>query len=246
MSEPPPLHEVVVGDRYWLGRARGMLDQSIRGRDEAAGRLASGIGWLWTVYAGAALVGSALRQAPLPGWVVALLVAPAVLLVVAYGLATWALLPVEVAFDPRVVEEIRQVHTHATRVKRQRLRVAAVAAGLGALLVVVAVVATVTVRPDEVGSGRSLAAAAEPAPSGGVVVLVGGRVPAGASVVVTVTPLPGGAPVSVLAVADTAGRVRESVRVPAAGGYEVRAAWTDRGQRWTLTTRAAGPTVPPR
>src|SRR6266545_3372917 len=101
MAEPTPLQDLLVNDRYWLGRARGMLDQSIRGRDEAAARLTSGVGWLWTVYTGATLVSVALGKEPLPGWVLGVLVAPALLLVAAYTLATWAALPVVVTATVR-------------------------------------------------------------------------------------------------------------------------------------------------
>jgi hypothetical protein len=237
MGEPTPLQDLLVNDRYWLGRARGMLDQSIRGRDEAAARLASGVGWLWTVYTGAALVGVALRDRPLPGWVVVLLVLPAVLLVAGYGLATWAQLPVDVSFDPRVVEEIRTVHTHATQVKQCRLRLAGVAAGLGALAVVGAVVATAVVHTG--GSGPALMAVTQERPAGQVVVLVRGQFPAGRPVTLTVVAQSTGSPVSVLARADAGEQVRETIPVQqASGGYRVTAAWADHDQQWTITSPA--------
>jgi hypothetical protein len=242
MGEPTPLQDLVVNDRYWLGRARGMLDQAIRGRDEAAARLTSGVGWLWTVYTGAALVGVALGREPLPGWAVGVLVAPALLLVVAYALATWAALPVEVGFDPRVVEEIRQVHVHATRVKQRRLLVAGLAAGLGALAVVVAAAATATVQSSP--PGPSLAAVVDQQPDGRRVVLVEGRVPPGTPVKVTVTAERGAYSVVRLVVADAAGLLHaEILATAAARGYRVQAAWTDRQQRWTLATPAAGSTM---
>jgi hypothetical protein len=243
VGEPTPLQDLVVNDRYWLGRARGMLDQSIRGRDEAAARLIGGIGWLWTVYTGAALVGVAVRNHPLPGWAVAVLVAPALLLVAAYVLATWAGLPLEVAFDPRVIEEIKDVHARASREKQRRLRLAAVAAGLGAAAVLAAVVATATVRGEP--TSPSLAATVERQPGGQRVVLVAGRVPAGTAVTLTVTAGQGGAsPVARLVVADESGEVHATIPVSSAGhGYQVQAAWADGRRRWTLTTPAADPTA---
>jgi hypothetical protein len=244
MGEPTPLEDLLVNDRYWLGRARGMLDQAIRGRDEAAARLASGVGWLWTVYAGAALVGAALGTRPLPGWALGVLLAPAVLLVAAYALATWAALPVEVAFDPRVVEEVQAVHVRVSREKQRRLRLAGLAAGLGALAVLAAVVVTATVRAGP--PAPSLSAVADRQPGGRAVVLVEVRVAPGAPVTVTVTPDKGrGGRVARLLVANAAGEVQATIPVTAAGrGYLVQAAWSDRGQRWTLTTAAAGPVAP--
>jgi hypothetical protein len=245
MGEPTPLADVLVNDRYWLGRARGMLDQAIRGRDEAAVRLASGVGWLWTVYTGAALVGVALRNQPLPGWAVGVLLAPALLLVAAYGLAVWAMLPVEVAFDPRVVQQIQEAHVHASGVKRQRLRLAGLAAGLGALAVVAAVAATATVHADP--PRPSLAAVVDRQSADHVVVLITGRMPPSAAVTVTVTPTQSGGTgrVARLLVADPAGQIHAEVPVPPGGrGYRVQAAWPDRGQHWTLTTTATDPTPP--
>jgi hypothetical protein len=244
MAEPTPLGDLLVNDRYWLGRARGMLDQSIRGRDEAAARLTSGVGWLWTIYTGAALVGVALGKQPLPSWVVGVLVAPALLLVAAYALATWASLPVEVAFDPRVVEEIRDVHVHATRVKQRRLRLAGLATGLGAVAVLAAVVATATVRPGP--PNPSLAAALHRQPDGGRLVLVEGRFPPATAVTLTVTAEQGGGgSINQLATADNAGLVHRSVPVSSAGQWwRVQAAWTDRQQRWMLTTLATDPAGP--
>lgn len=244
MGEPTPLEDLLVNDRYWLGRARGMLDQSIRGRDEAAARLTSGIGWLWTVYTGAALVGVAVRNQPLPGWAVGVLVTPALLLVAAYVLATWAGLPVEVAFDPRVVQEIQAVHIYASREKQRRLRLAGLAAGLGAVTVLAAVVTTATVRAAP--PSPSLAAVVNQQPGGPRVVLVKGRMPPGMPVTVTVTAEQGGAgPVARLVVADESGEVHATIPVGSAvQGYQVQAAWPDGQRRWTLPTPAADPTVP--
>jgi hypothetical protein len=244
MGEPTPLADLVVNDRYWLGRARGMLDQAIRGRDDAAAKLASGVGWLWTVYTGAALVGVALRTQPLPDWVVGVLVAPALVLVAAYGLAVWAMLPIEVAFDPRVIEQIQQAHVRASGVKQRRLWWAGAAAGLGAVAVVAAVVVTATVRP--VPAGAALAAVVDRQPGGQVMVLVTARVPPGAAVTVAVTPTQGGAgPVTRLLVADPTGQVHAELPAPPGGrGYRVQAAWADRGQQWTLSTPATDLTSP--
>jgi hypothetical protein len=147
MGEPTPLQDLMVNDRYWLSRARGMVDQAVKARDEAAGRLVTGVGWLWTVYTGAALVGVALADRALEGWRLGLLMVPGVLLVVAYGLAMWALWPVAVAFDPRVIEDIKAAHVHAAEVKRRRVWLAGVTAGIGAVAVLAAILVTATAPP---------------------------------------------------------------------------------------------------
>jgi hypothetical protein len=173
------------------------------------------------------------------------LAAPALLLVAAYGLAVWAMLPIEVAFDPRVVQQIQQSHVHASGVKQQRLRLAGLAAGLGALAVVAAVVATATVHAGL--PGPALAAVVDRQPAGQSVVLVTARVPPGATVTVTVTPAqPSGVErVARLLVADPAGQIHAELPVPPGGrGYRVQAAWSDHGQQWTLITPATNPTPP--
>ena len=76
--------------------------------------------------------------------------------------------------------------------------------------------------------------------------LVTARVPPGAAVTVTVTPTQGGAGrASRLLAANPAGQVHAELPVSSGGqGYQVQAAWSDRGQRWSLTTPATDPTSP--
>ena len=230
----------MVNDRYWLQRARTILDQSIRGRDEAAARLASGIGWLWTVYTGAALVGVALTGRPLSIVTVALIALPVASLVAAYGLAVWAGLPLDVAFDPRVIEEIEEVHTNATREKQKRLRRAALAAAVSALTVIVAIAATAAVR--EGPPNPSLTATVQHQEDGEVAVLIQGQFPHDQPVTLTAASSPAGGTTlaSILVVANATGVLRVTLPVPGSDNYYIRAEWTQDRYDWSLTTRAAG------
>jgi hypothetical protein len=245
MGEPTPLQDLMVNDRYWLGRARGMVDEAVKARDVAAGRLVTGVGWLWAVYTGAALVGVALANRSLDGWRLGLLVVPAVLLVVAYGLAVWALWPVAVAFDPRVVEEIQAAHLHAARVKQRRIWLAGMIAGVGAVAVVAALLTTAT-APATSADAR-VAAVVQSRPGRGLVVLVGGRIPTAAGQPVTVTVIPErGSPISTVTVAGSSGRVEAQARLAGSvgSGGRVRVSWEDGGQDWTVTTPVTSAAAP--
>jgi hypothetical protein len=245
MGEPTPLQDLMVNDRYWLARARGMLDQAVRSRDEAASRLVVAVGWLWTVYTGAALVGVAVADRQVAGWRVAVLAAPGVLLVSAYGLGLWALWPVAVAFDPRVIEEIQAAHLHAAEVKQRRVWLAGVTAGVGAVSVVAAVLATAT-APATTTDPR-MAAVAQLRPDGGAMVLVSGKIPAaaGQAVSVTVTPERGRA-VAMVTTADPSGRIQLEAVLAGSMGPEGRArvAWADGKQGWALTVPVTLPSSP--
>jgi len=219
-----------------------MVTASIRGRDEAASRLATAIGWFWTVYTAAALVGIALADRVLPAWMAVLLALPAVLLVAAYALVIWALNPIRASFDPRVPQEIALAHAKASKAKQQRLA-AATACALGrvsritaGLVGSAAVATTAATKPERTPSLR----ATHPARSDGAnVILVRGQFSPGQEVTITVTPGPGirgkAEPAKVLEVAGRDGVVRATFPVPIEGGYEATAAWNDSTGRWQVT-----------
>jgi len=134
----------MVDDQYWLARGRQLVDATIAGRDAAARQLITTISWFWTVYTTAAFVGTAIADRSFDLVVALLLAAPAVLLAAAYFAATWALMPVEVSFDPRVPIEIEEANSVAAAVKRRRLRTAWVLSALAAAAVIIAIVAAAT------------------------------------------------------------------------------------------------------
>jgi hypothetical protein len=213
-----------------------MVTASIRGRDEAASRLATAIGWFWTVYTAAALVGIALADWVLPAWMAVLLALPAVLLVAAYALVIWALNPIRASFDPRVPQEIALAHAKASKAKQQRLAAATACALAAAVAVAAAVATTAATKPERTPSLR----ATHPARSDGAnVILVRGQFSPGQEVTITVTPGPGirgkAEPAKVLEVAGRDGVVRATVPVPIEGGYEATAAWNDSTGRWQVT-----------
>jgi hypothetical protein len=250
VADPTPLEDLVVNDRYWLARAREMVTVSIRARDEAAGRLATAIGWFWTVYTAAALVGVSLTGGSLPRLLGGLLALPVFLLVLAYALVVWAMTPIGTTFDPRVPEEIAAAHSRGSRTKQRRLAVATGVTLAAALAVAAAVAAAATIRAETSPSLHATRSTGErPAQD---VVLVRGRFPPGQAVTLVVTPQAGkGSPVKQLEIAGQDGVVRVSIPVPAGGGYDVAASWTDASGRWSLSrtvsaaTGATTTTMPP-
>lgn len=236
MAESTPLEDLVVNDRYWLGRAREMVTASVRGRDEAGRRLATAIGWFWTVYTSAALVGVALANRALPAWLAWLLALPALLLVAAYALVIWALNPIRASFDPRVPEEIALAHTQASEAKKRRLAAATACTLTAALAVAVAVAATAVTKPERT---PSLRAAYSARGDGMSVILVRGQFTPGQEVTITVTPgMVAGAkpqPIQLLQVASQGGSLGATIPIPIARSYSLTAAWNDRTGRWELT-----------
>jgi hypothetical protein len=141
------LADLIVGDRFWLRRAQVLVEGSVGRPHAAAIRLMTTIAWFWGVYSGAAIVGVALGARHYPAWQAVVLASPAVLLVVAYGAALWATLPVYVAFDPRIPAEVRGAHEHIARQKRVRLALALVLTFMAALGVAMSVVVAAVSSP---------------------------------------------------------------------------------------------------
>jgi hypothetical protein len=223
VAEPTPLEDLVVNDRYWLARAREMITASIRGRDEAAGRLGTAVGWFWTVYTTAALVGVALTNRRLPA-------AVAVLLVAAYALVVWAQTPIGISFDPRVPEQIARAHQAASCAKQRRL-IAATACTLAAALAVAgAVTATALTSPAPAAALH----AAHTTRGGRHLIAIRAQLAATEPVTLTVTPQ-GAQPLTLLETSDRDGVLHASVPVPAAASYQVSATWTDNDTYWQLT-----------
>lgn len=129
-DEPPQL----VDDYYWLARAGDLVTANSALRAEAAKQLMAALGWLWSVYTGAAILGAVATSRSLTSAESILLGAPSLLIVLAYAGAVYAYMPLTIEFDPRDPAEVRIAYTQATRRGWRRLRVAlalSAVAGLG-------------------------------------------------------------------------------------------------------------------
>jgi len=128
VGEPERLDR--VDDRFWLALGAGLVRATIPGLTAQAERLATGVGWFWSVYVAAlAVLGAA--GARFSGLLGAL---PVVLLTLAYLLATWAQSPAPAELDePRDPDVVRAAYARLVSAKRRRLALAYAALCLGGL-----------------------------------------------------------------------------------------------------------------
>jgi hypothetical protein len=230
-----PVEPEIVDERFWLKRAAVVLAESAKRIDAGAAQVATAMAWFWTAYSAAATAALAItnRGVSLP-WAL-LIASPGCAIFVAYALATWASLPVSVQFNVVSPAQIKEAHDAVLAVKRRRLSISFVFAGIAALLVALVLVGLTVI--DERHEDTAIAALTMN-PSGPEVV-VGGRVPVDARVVVRVTPA--GAPaVSGIAAVGKDRRFSVVVPVPVAAEYGVETSWSD-GARTTIVRERIKP-----
>lgn len=128
----------LVDDAFWLRRAADLVTGPATLRAEAAARLTSTVGWLWTTYTAAVvLVARDTTQDAASAIMVAL---PVGLLVLAYVAATYASMPVTTSFDPLDPAEVRAAYVTAASSGLRRLRTALALTALAAASLVLALV----------------------------------------------------------------------------------------------------------
>jgi hypothetical protein len=146
-STDPQSEEItLVDDTFWLQQAADMVLANSQLRTDAAKQLMTALGWLWTVYTGAAVLGAIGARAELSasvGWIIA---TPSFLILVAYAAAVFAFMPLSVSFDPRDPEQVRLTYSDATRRGWRRLQVALSLCGLAAASIALAIGAAVTAK----------------------------------------------------------------------------------------------------
>jgi len=236
-DEIRPLSDLIVGDRYWLGRAQTMIESGVTARDAAAGRLMTAIAWFWTAYTAAALVTSSLPGRDFTTTTAVLVALPAVLLIIAYLLSLWATLPISFSFDPRIPHDVEAAHNAVVRRKRSRLAAASGATVVAALAVASTLIVTATARNtvrqslDAIitGDGQSRVA------------VITGTFPGAHDVLLQLTS-PGLAPIRFLRQTTSAGSLDISVPVQGGTRYVVNAKWTANGVQFTMkrTIESAG------
>lgn len=225
----------MVDELYWLKWAVKAVDDAIPARDAAAQRLATAIGWFWTVYTVAAVVGVRLSEQQISGPQRALIFAPTGVLVAAYLSCLWALMPVTTKLPFRRPARLQAAHQRVVDAKRFKLAAAGVLTLLAAVIVVVA--AAVTAFADKAVGGAprlAVSAAASENPPAIVVALAG--LPAGQSVLLTVQQRPPDTGVvNSLVFASGDGRVSQAISLPAGwADYSVIASWEADSLRHSL------------
>jgi hypothetical protein len=135
MPDERALSELMVNDRFWLEQGRELVKATLTKPEAAAAELQKGIAWLWTIYSASALVaGTLMRISPGP-FLIALLVLPTVLLILAFIVVSRVQTPVLVEFDARIPAEIAAMLSRAAARKHTLL-------SLGYGIVAAAAVAT--------------------------------------------------------------------------------------------------------
>lgn len=224
MSEPKPLADLIVGDRFWLGYAQELVRAAVSAPERRAEQLAAAVAWLWTIYSSAVLVvlGVGGARPPMPAALA--LALPSALLIVAYWSAARVRRPIPVEFDPRVPVQIEQVHAAAARDKAGQLEAAERWAGVATASVVLALlVALIAPGTPHV----ELAVRADPADPQQLLVLA--AVPADAVVQLSVRPADAGASAAAsrLERADAHGRLQARLPVAGPGPQRVTATWRE-------------------
>lgn len=216
---------------FWLERA-GTYVTTVQTELKSGGtQLVTAMGWIWTFYSTAAFVVLTQADASTPTVTVVAIIAPVLLIFLAYLAATRVILPIPFTFDNRVPAEIKQAHDETVRRRLRRLRWST---GLAALAAVSVAVSVTMAAVSNISSGpASSDAAVFSLSADGEEILVGGQITGTDRVTVQIID-PAGME-SEYAVPLDEGEYRESFDVTAPGDYSVTVRWSASAQEHTVT-----------
>lgn len=124
-----------IDDAYWFNYSKTIVDGALKSRDDAADKLQTFVGWLWTVYTAGTAIGFSLGKLSLELGPALLVSSPVVALVIVYWMTVWVRVPVLRTFDPQIPSRIALVYAENVKEKQKRLKLTLVAAAGAALLV---------------------------------------------------------------------------------------------------------------
>jgi hypothetical protein len=208
----------VVDERFWLARAAKVLEETSDKLDKGGDRIATATAWFWGAYSTAMTAAFALAPQKFSIEMALLAASPALALFVAYGLATWAAVPVPIEFHVLVPADIKLAHEEAIERKRSRLRLSLIFAGFAAVLVVAVGLAFVLREPTESGDIAIALSGDE--------IVVGGTLPVTSGVLVSVA-AEGVPPTSRTVPAKKGATFHVAVPVANAAAYAVEVSWSD-------------------
>jgi|1185.fasta_scaffold293131_1 hypothetical protein len=211
----------IVNDWYWLKRAAEIVSDSAKKLDDGARAIAAAMAWFWTVYSGAIVAATALSKRELTLTWAFLLAAPALMLFVAYSVATWASLPIPIAFNVIAPEEIKLAHEAWIAKKRRHLSFSLALGGVAAALVAAAVVMFALAEPGRTDRIGFQAADGTSGPE----IIVGGRTADARKLLVQIT-APGYPTVTRLVVTAKDEDFTIAIPVPLAPSYDAQLSWT--------------------
>jgi hypothetical protein len=154
-QQTPTSPQATVNKQYWLESAEKLVANASTGKIDAAAKVQSMLGWIWTAYtAGVALV-IGLAAGTLNNLATILIVIPIPVLLIAYWISIYAQMPIPLTFDPRLWEQIKDEYLRANRGRTRRLRWSLTVAFIGAAIVCIGLVA-VSLTPRLSGGEYSL------------------------------------------------------------------------------------------
>lgn len=233
----PPFNGRIVNDLYWLNWAADSIDQGDQSLKASAERLTAAVGWFWTVYTAVAVVGVAFGERQFSSWLAVLIFLPVISLILAYLLALWVVVPVDLSYDPRNPSEIRSAYKIVMQKRRIRSGWALSATIISGLLVVLAGGSVAATQPSRVGQLHAVHATST---GGRGAIVASGQFDRKTPVMLRLTPTgdTGEPEVEVLEPPSASGKVGATIPVPAgrATAYDVTATWTTSdGVRRTIT-----------
>lgn len=127
-----------VNAQYWFDISKQMVGNATSSRNDAASKLQSAIVWLWSIYTAGAAIGIALSGKAFSLPVTLLIASPSAMLIAAYWVALWVLMPSDLHFDPKIPVDIKRAYLEGLRAKKWKLKLAEALSFVSAFLVAVA------------------------------------------------------------------------------------------------------------
>lgn len=230
-----------VDDQFWFDRSADAVTMAPTRINEAAGKVATALVWLWGIYTATVSIGITLpaKTAGLPTFTVILLILPVPLLLFAYVCAVWAQIPRHASFEPNAPLTIQREFSRDMSGRRTRLGVALALAGASAVLVSIAIMTASAVRPPPTPPMMpSLRAVLLPSETGPAAVAFTGSFPPATTVTFRLVPIAGSdwdksKEVTKLSLISTdTGIIQSEVRcVEGVKAVDVVAEWSQDGSR---------------
>lgn len=113
-----------INDSYWFEFSKKLMDESIKLRDTAAGKLQTLVIWLWGIYTAYAAIGFGLTDKKVDILYVILIAAASAFLIAVYWGTIWIQMPAWTeGFDPRSPTEIADLHGDIIKIKDRRTKI---------------------------------------------------------------------------------------------------------------------------
>jgi hypothetical protein len=148
MADSEPVRPA-LDDAYWFAQSKQMVERAISSRNEQAGKFATWLGWLWTIYTAGTTVGLTLGKTKYSFGATLLIASPSLILIIAYWQAVQAQTPTHTDFDLRSPTEIQEAYNRSVKQKEELLKLARRWSFAAAFAIGIAMVAASWAKPVE-------------------------------------------------------------------------------------------------